>query len=424
MTVTLPNSYNTQSIYNTVPQFIQDQDAANGYPLWYFIYGAASQLDQLDILTRNNVGQGIHVEANIGNYATYKITDAQIASPIAPSDTTINIFGTDATWNVFTTVPATSFQVQLVNSLLGTVETILIPAGTYDWLAPVITISGVTRNYPTGGNGLSWPASTGADGSVYLKDWAGASGWSQLIDIQRCPNYALPWLAQFVGSSIPTNSTMNRQQMIQHIESLSGFNRATSSAIVQQLIQVINAQLVNTVTPLSESQVIVLENTQTTSYTVTAASANGTTVTYTCANSLSAGSVVSIAGLATSAFNLTNATVASATSTQFTVTNSATGTAVTGQNGTVTLKEPYSYNFSAMTILLPSVYFSQYSYQSLTNSAGGASSTYASLQSYLASIGNIYFDLQGSSVASNNSPYVNFVYRYRPAGIQIFIGGY
>lgn len=419
MTATLPNSYNTQAIYDTVPQFIQDKDALSGYPLWYFIYGAASQLDQLDVLSRNNVGQGIHVEADIGDYTTYKITDAQIASPISPTDTTINIFNTDSTWNIF---PSTSsFQVQLVNSLTNSVEQILIPAGTYDWLSPIVTISGVTRNYPTGGAGLTWPASTGADGSVYLEDWAGAPGWSQLIDIERCPDYALPWLAQFVGSSIPSNSTMNRQQMVQHIKSLSGFNRATSSAIVQQLIQVINSQLINTVTPLSQSQVIVMENTQTVSYVVTAASSSGTTITYTCQNSLTAGTVVSIAGLSTTAFNLTNATVATASTTQFTVTNTATGTAVTGQNGVVSLKEPYSYSFSAITILLPSIYFSQYSYQTLSADSGGS---YAGLQTFLSGIGGLYFDLQGSTVASSNSPYVNFVYRYRPAGIQIFVGGY
>ena len=297
MTVTLPNSYNTNSIYATVPQFIQDQDAANGYPLWYFIYGAASQLDQLDILSRNNVGQGIHVEANLETYAVASITDAQIASPIAPSDTTISIFNTDSSWYIFPT--NASFQVQLVNSLTEVTETILIPAGNYDWNAPIVTISGVTRNYPTGGIGLTWPASTGADGSVYLKDWAGAPGWSQVVDIQRCPNYALPWLAQFVGASISANTTMDRQQMIQEIESLGGFNRATTESITQKLIQTINSQLNPGVAPLSSSQVIVMENTQTTSYTVTGASASGSAITYTCSNALMAGQVVSISGLAT-----------------------------------------------------------------------------------------------------------------------------
>ena len=66
---------------------------------------------------------------------------------------------------------------------------------------------------------------------------------------------------------------------------------------------------------------------------VTAASSNGTTVTYTASNRFSAGQIVSITSLSTTAFNLSNVTIASATTQQFTVTNSATGTAVTNAAG-------------------------------------------------------------------------------------------
>ena len=65
-------------------------------------------------------------------------------------------------------------------------------------------------------------------------------------------------------------------------------------------------------------------------FVVTAASASGGTVTYTAANTLQVGEIVTITGLSTSAFNLTGVTVASASSSQFTVTNAATGTGVTG----------------------------------------------------------------------------------------------
>lgn len=61
---------------------------------------------------------------------------------------------------------------------------------------------------------------------------------------------------------------------------------------------------------------------------VTAASASAGTITYTGINYYSAGDVISIYGLSTTAFNLTNVTVASATTTQFTVTNAATGAPV------------------------------------------------------------------------------------------------
>jgi hypothetical protein len=63
---------------------------------------------------------------------------------------------------------------------------------------------------------------------------------------------------------------------------------------------------------------------------VTAASATAGTVTYTASNTFNAGDTVTITGLSTSAFNLTNVLIATASSSQFTVTNGATGSAVTG----------------------------------------------------------------------------------------------
>jgi hypothetical protein len=67
-------------------------------------------------------------------------------------------------------------------------------------------------------------------------------------------------------------------------------------------------------------------------YIVTAASGNGTTVTYTSQNKLAAGDSVNITGLTTSAFNLSSATVATANATSFTVTSAVgSGTTITGQ---------------------------------------------------------------------------------------------
>ena len=70
--------------------------------------------------------------------------------------------------------------------------------------------------------------------------------------------------------------------------------------------------------------------------TVTAASANAGTITYVANNSFVNGQVVSITGLLTQAFNLSNVTIHSRTNTQFTVINSATGPAVTAANGSAT----------------------------------------------------------------------------------------
>jgi hypothetical protein len=64
---------------------------------------------------------------------------------------------------------------------------------------------------------------------------------------------------------------------------------------------------------------------------VTAASGNGTTVTYTSQNQLAAGDVVNITGLTASAYNLSAATVATANKLGFTVTNAANAGLITGQ---------------------------------------------------------------------------------------------
>lgn len=66
-------------------------------------------------------------------------------------------------------------------------------------------------------------------------------------------------------------------------------------------------------------------------YKVTAASGDGTTVTYTSQNNLSAGDVVNITGLTASAYNLSSATVATANKLKFTVTNAANAGEITGQ---------------------------------------------------------------------------------------------
>jgi hypothetical protein len=66
-------------------------------------------------------------------------------------------------------------------------------------------------------------------------------------------------------------------------------------------------------------------------YKITAATGNGTTVTYTSQNNLSAGDVVNITGLTAGAYNLSAATVATADKLKFTVTNSANAGEITGQ---------------------------------------------------------------------------------------------
>ena len=85
--------------------------------------------------------------------------------------------------------------------------------------------------------------------------------------------------------------------------------------------------------------------------TVTAASAAGGTVTYTANNSFVAGQTVTITGLLTTAINLTSVTIATASSTQFTVTNAATGTAVNGATASASVTADVPVSAGTLTTL-------------------------------------------------------------------------
>lgn len=63
---------------------------------------------------------------------------------------------------------------------------------------------------------------------------------------------------------------------------------------------------------------------------ITNVSGNGTTVTYTATNGFSAGQTVSIDQILPPQYNLQNVTIASATASNFTVTNGATGIYISG----------------------------------------------------------------------------------------------
>ena len=108
--------------------------------------------------------------------------------------------------------------------------------------------------------------------------------------------------------------------------------------------------------------------------TVTAASATSGTITYTATNTYAVGQTVSITGLSTSAFNLTSVTIASRSSSQFTVTSAATGTAVTGASGVATVAVTTIPNpVFTVTAVNPGAWSSEYS---VAIKAGGTSSRF------------------------------------------------
>jgi hypothetical protein len=57
-----------------------------------------------------------------------------------------------------------------------------------------------------------------------------APGWSQLLDVNRCPPECLPWLGQFVG--VPVNVALNDAQQRTQVRSRNGWQRGTLGAIV------------------------------------------------------------------------------------------------------------------------------------------------------------------------------------------------
>lgn len=93
-----------------------------------------------------------------------------------------------------------------------------------------------------GGAGTDWQSWITAMGTMFQPVWsivanAGSPdepgympGWSTLLSLSQCPTQFLPFLAMFVGASIPAGST--DQQARQIIAAEAAFNRGTVSSIL------------------------------------------------------------------------------------------------------------------------------------------------------------------------------------------------
>lgn len=62
------------------------------------------------------------------------------------------------------------------------------------------------------------------------RDQMGAPGWSQLLDVSRCPTYALPWLGQFLGVRLPVGQFTDAQMRAQIINP-AGWQRGSLGSI-------------------------------------------------------------------------------------------------------------------------------------------------------------------------------------------------
>lgn len=63
-----------------------------------------------------------------------------------------------------------------------------------------------------------------------VRDTPDGPGWSVLVDLDRCPDWALPWLAQLVGVRLLPGSDPTEQRA--RIESTGGFRRGTRDALI------------------------------------------------------------------------------------------------------------------------------------------------------------------------------------------------
>jgi hypothetical protein len=64
-----------------------------------------------------------------------------------------------------------------------------------------------------------------------VRDTPDGPGWSALMDADRCPYEALPWLAQFAGVRIPAGLVDDADRRA-WVESTDGFNRGTRDALI------------------------------------------------------------------------------------------------------------------------------------------------------------------------------------------------
>lgn len=329
MAVTTFATYTVDNIYAAVPEFIKLQDVANAVPPYDLpsspvvykldsVVGAATAgNDTIKIFGINLL------QTPIALYINQEIVIADGADFIGDNLQKVHL-RSQLQHNHAANTPVFPFYGPLYN-YINSMGALL------DQQVNIISRDAVGKGQDGGG----------ADGTVDTKNYGSASGWSQVLDIDRCPDYALPWLAQFVGIYIPQISTLSRADKVSKIKERSSFKRGTSPAMVNALVAVVNSN--NPPVLMQASDVIVMENT-----------------------AYSSGSYVS--------------------------------------------------DDNSLTILMPLRFLLQENYQHFLDNY----SPYSRLQSSFAE----YINMSFSATPTTDSGFHSYIYRFRPAGVKIFIGGY
>jgi len=426
------SSYYTAQVYETLPESLQEQDAASGYKLWYFIQALVGSLDSLSTLFFDSMGGGSLVFPV--NPAPVNYSPAMLKSNITSTQTSFTVFNTDPTWNQITTSSAFPIEVE------G--ERILVPAGSYNWTATEVTFTGVTRGWDNTTE-VAHLASSGATGEFDIDRYFGAPGWSQILDINRCPSYALPWLGQFIGVDLSKTPNLTYEQSVQKILSRPGFGRGTVPALQNSLAAIINGLVAPTATPINPSQILCLENTSPVGFnpaSLFSAIAGTGAITLQLINvgsawfSAAANSplVVQIDSesilIPNGVYSFANGPVSISIPSGnrgYGGTTAATHTAGTSVSVKVS-PSMYQYNQYGITFLIPAAYFNLYTYNSLLAAAGGAAIAYTTMDSFISGLGTTdeYNNLNSSPIPSTSNSFANYVYSQRPAGLEIYVGAY
>lgn len=72
------------------------------------------------------------------------------------------------------------------------------------------------------------------------RDTPEAQGWSIVLDVSRCPTYALPWLAQFVGVRFTGTQMLSDAAMRSAILNKTGFARGSLAGIAASVRALLN----------------------------------------------------------------------------------------------------------------------------------------------------------------------------------------
>jgi hypothetical protein len=264
-------------------------------------------------------------------------------------------------------------------------------------------------------------SATGRFGT-FDRNYIDAPGWSQALDIDRCPEFALPWLAQFVGVSSESFGELNLAQKKDKIINRSGFKRGTLNILISALVTEINYKLagVTSVAPINVGQVVVMEQTALSKVNFLGNTTTGNTIT----------GITSTAGLANGMYVYGEGIPGNTT-----ITNVATNTitlshdSASAQNGEpffATTGKEYTPDQYSIVILMPTIYFNNYTYATLAAELSGTSSvTYTTIDAEINALGaNGYQNLFLDAVPKSNSAFAPFIYKYRPAGVQVYVGGY